>query len=248
MVRVAKLPFKGLWFLIKHPIITLVLILLLAFSSISFLAHFNPAIAERFNSAAVYFGAATLASTISDKLRVRERTLENVSKELIETKSKLNTANIELDDFKQRKIKFANAGKKIEKRAVRRFTKVAVYDIAGEFIGWVPVAGDAASIALAAGGIYEMCQMFKEIEAATTELGVPYQVYTDTFCEKPVKKTKELIAEKTGAFKDKIVATTTVFKDYASKIPTPDKDSFTAEIRSKLDQAYAFIASVLYGN
>jgi len=68
-VRLVKLPFQGLWFLVKHPIVALIMALLIAFSSFSFLAHFNPAIAERFNSAAKYFGAAVLVESGSDLLR-----------------------------------------------------------------------------------------------------------------------------------------------------------------------------------
>ena len=275
-IRAMKLPFQGLWLLVKHPVAALIMVLLIAFSCISFLAHFNPAIAERFSSAAIYFGAATLTSTISDtlrlterklgsvstdlietksklktanlELRLTERKLESVSTDLIETKSKLKTANLEIADFKNRKAKFASAGKRIEKQAIKRFRKVALYDVAGEFLGWIPIAGDAVSLGLTAGGIYEMCQMFKEIEQATAELGVPYQVYTDTFCEKPVEKTKEIIAEKTGDVKGKIIATTTVFKDYAKNIPVPDNAAFSAKIKSNLDRAYTRIGRLINGN
>ncbi len=199
-VRGMKLPLQALWFLVKHPVVALIMALLIAFSSFSFLAHFNPAIGERFNNAVIYFGAATLTSTISDTLRLTERKLGVVSTDLRATKSKLETAKVELDGFKTRKAKFAKAGKQIEKRALRRFTKVAVYGIAREFLGWVPIAGDAASLALTAGGVYEMCQMFKEIEQATAELGVRYKVYTDTFCEKPAEKSAEVLSSftKTG--------------------------------------------------
>jgi len=184
-----------------------------------------------------------------DTLEENEHVLRKASMEIghkdaeIESKSRLlKQSNAEIDEFKSRRTKFAATGKEIEEKALKRFSKVALFDTSGEFLGWIPIIGDAASIGLTAGGIYQMCQMFKEIEAATIELGVPYRIYTDTFCEKPVGKTKEVIVEKTGEVKGKIVATTTVFTEYVSSVPTPDTEALSAKIHWILDRAYDFIA------
>jgi|GEM_PF-6407137 len=278
-VRVIKLPFQGLWFLIKHPILAIIMALLIAFSSVSFLAHFNPAIAERFNSAMGYFLGATLLSEASDALRRvrvkadkskikiadievdlerkkatiarKNKALLKASDDLYRSTDEIRKRGAELDLNKRKLKKFGASGKAIEKKATRRFTKVALYDAAGEFLGWIPVLGDAASIGMTAGGIYEMCQMFKEIEVATTELGVRYQVYTDTFCEKPIDKTKEVIAEKVGVIRDRFDAMTTVLQDYTPGIPVPDKQGLIITVRSGLDEAYELARkpySILRGN
>jgi len=250
----------------------IIMALLIAFSSVSFLAHFNSAIAERFNSAMGYFLGATLLSEASDALRrvrvdadkskmkiaeleldieKKKATIARKNAALLKASDELKKSEViirkrgtvirekvaVIDQHKRKLATFEASGKNLEKKATKRFTKVALYDAAGEFLGWIPVLGDAASIGMTAGGIYEMCQMFKEIEQATTDLGVPYQVYTDTFCEKPVEKTKEIIAEKTGAFKDGVYATTTVIKNYASD-HVPGPSSISARVQSMLNTAY----------
>jgi len=328
-IRAMKLPFQGLWFLVKHPIVAIIMLLLFVFSSFSFLAHFSPAIAERFNNATGYFIGATLASQGSDALRSRiaaldadvktkkttiarknkaltksatalgeaadaikardvaitgknealrksaaalrggadsirarnatitskNKALRNAAKALAGARAALaqrgdiiRKQKSQLDGHNSRLNAFQKRGIELETIAGKRFGKVAIYNTAGEFLGWVPIVGDAASLGFAAAGIYEMCQMFNEIEKATTELGVPYQVYTDTFCEKPVEKTKEIIAEQTGAVKGKIIATTTVFKDYATNIPLPDRAAFSANVKSILDRAYTRIGALVNGN
>ncbi|MDC1288137.1 hypothetical protein N8198_09650, partial [Gammaproteobacteria bacterium] len=93
--------------------------------------------------------------------------------------------------------RFARTGEKLRTRTSQRFTKMVVLDASGEILGWVPLVGDVASLGLVAGGIYEMCRLFEEIEKATVELGAPFIIYTDTFCDKPVGKTAEL-ARDTG--------------------------------------------------
>jgi hypothetical protein len=118
------------------------------------------------------------------------------------TSKELRSTAHSLGDITSKLSRFGHAGKQIESGVAKRFTKVAIFDAAGEFLGWIPIIGDAASLGLAATGIYEMCQMFKEIEQATTDLGVPYQVYTDTFCEKPVEKSADIISETTKSAKD----------------------------------------------
>lgn len=257
VTSILKAPLQAVLFIIRHPILFVFIVFLLIWGSISTLAHFNPAIAERFNNAATYFGLATITSTASDvaskaidaaeskakrsasrlatiesELASAERKSANLEMEtrghkakiaqqtaiidkqageiagqrkLLATSGKeLRLAQHELNDVHSRLSKFKQAGKQVESRLTRRFTKVALYDTGGEVLGWIPVLGDAASLGLAAGGIYEMCQMFKEIEQATSDLGVRYQVYTDTFCEKPAEKSAEIISETTKKAKDAI--------------------------------------------
>ena len=53
----------------RRPILCVFIALLLIWGTISGLALFNPAIAERFNNAVTYFGMATVTSAASDMLR-----------------------------------------------------------------------------------------------------------------------------------------------------------------------------------
>lgn len=218
--------------------------LLIGLSSFSFLAHFNPDIAARFNNAMGYFGAAILSSEAADIIRIKTEKIAHLEEDIKLKKSTIKRKNIALreaakvlensslvlrirkhallrssealyessralkkggtelaaktallNDHESRLSKFRERGNVLGNRTKKRFAKVAIYDAAGEFVGWLPVLGDAASIGMTAQGFYEMCQMFKEIEQATTELGVQYQVYTDTFCEKPVEKSAEVISD-----------------------------------------------------
>jgi hypothetical protein len=281
MVSFLKLPLKAIWFLIKHPIVAIVISLLIFTSSISFLAHYNEGIAHRFNNAMGLFMGATLTSEASEALRSANRrmatsvadinsrdakiaeqdqlikrqrgamarknkALLDSARVLNENADTLRSAGTLLDKQKttildhNNKLKiFRQRGAALEQKATKRFTKVAIYDAAGEFMGWFPIVGDVASVGLAAAGVYEMCQMFKEVESATEELGVKYQVYTDTFCEKPVEKTGEVIAEKTGQIKGKAVAMITVFRDYASHVSIPERASIVGDAQSILDSTYA---------
>lgn len=295
--RLIKLQLKSFWFFLTHPVLTLLLVSLLAFSSFSFFAHFNPAIADRFTNAAAYFGAATLASEASDVVRRQKKKLSTVEADNRKLKSRIAKSNIafletagtasskeaklkrsKLTITRQRAAlidatyslrkassslyrsadhvkklessikaqntrinKFRERGKQLEAGTKKRFTKVALLDSGGEIIGWIPILGDAASIGFAAGGIYEMCQMFKEIELATRELGVPYMVYTDTFCEKPAEKTAELVAEKSDQLKGSLVGMTMVLKENISSIPMPD----TKAIQDALNSSYTYMRDLL---
>lgn len=296
-IRILKLPFQGLWFLIKHPVVAIVMVLLIAVSSISLLAHFNSEIAARFNSAAGFFGTAILSSEAADIIRNQKKRIAHLEEDIklkkatikqksdalknaadaleessaslrsrkatISAKNKaLNNAAQALNDssvalktgsnelkmktnllksHQERLARFRTRGEALSVNTKNRFTKVAIYDAAGEFTGWIPIIGDAASIGLAAGGIYQMCQMFKEIEEATDELGVRYQVYSDTFCEKPVQKTKEIIAEKAGEIKGSYFAMTTVVRDYATKIPAPSTNAMRDEAQYIIDRIYNIV-------
>lgn len=278
IVRILKAPFKALWFLIRHPFLCVLIVLLSAASTISTLAHFNPAIAAHFSNAVSYFGLATLTSEASDNWRrvynaevrknqtlarrltsteqelvkskaetdrvknrniylerdvtEKEKSLSKNSKKIAElnasidkknaalgksekalrggakvlraTNKELRATKSSLNSINSRLTRFRRSGRNIESKVPQRFTKVALSDGAGSVIGWVPIVGDAVSISLAAAGIYEMCQMFKEIEEATSELGVPYQIYTNTFCDAPVKKSAEIISEATDSAMDTI--------------------------------------------
>jgi hypothetical protein len=242
--RLVKLPLQVLWFLIKHPILTMFIALLITFSTVSFLAHFNPAIADRFNNAAGSFMGATLLHEASDLLRKTKSDLGRVNADLEGTKGKLKTAagnlegtrgrlkttqadlkaanakivykdlkirgksrllkekDLSLGEVNGRLNKFRVTGKHIEKSISGRFRKIVITDAAGEVIGFIPFLGDAASLGLAANGIYEMCQMLKEIEEATDDLGAKLNVYTNTFCEKPAEKSAEILEEATKDVKN----------------------------------------------
>ncbi len=49
---------------------------------------------------------------------------------------------------------------------------------------------------------------------------------------------QEIIAEKTSKVKGKIIAMTTVLRDYASNIEIPDKRALSEDAQSILDKAY----------
>ena len=279
-VRIIKAPVRAAWFLIRNPLIALVIVALILFSSISFLALYNEAIANRFNDSMGFFFGATLASSASDALKARElkykkaslalenrnaeisqknRLIKKQSNAIAKKNQVLRATSIELKKsatalrgagvtisqqggliraHKSKISNFRRTGKAIERTASKRFSKVAIYDAAGELMGWLPVVGDAASIGLAAAGVYEMCQMFREIESATDQLGVKYQVYTDTFCEKPAEKTAEVVAEKIGQVKGQAVAMTTIFQERTSSLSLPDKDALIVQFQTMLDMAY----------
>ena len=74
-----------------------------------------------------------------------------------------------------------------------RLTKAVIKTTAGEIVAWIPAVGDAASVYFAIDGTIAMCNMFKELEGTAVEYGLPFYIYTDTFCEKPVEKTKEVV-------------------------------------------------------
>ncbi|GAB5452534.1 MAG: hypothetical protein Hals2KO_28620 [Halioglobus sp.] len=234
--RLIKFPIQGLWFLVKHPVLTLFLALLIIFSSFSFLAHFNPAIAGHFSNAAAYFGASALVSEIPH-LKKKVTSLEaTVTRKNAEIKSKSRI----MADSNHRMSRFRERGAKFRISSKSRFKKIAISDTAGEILGWLPVIGDIASMGLAAGGIYEMCQMFKEIEAATEELGATYQVYTDTFCEQSIDKNTTLVAEKAAEVKGEFVAMTTVVSNQSRS----SMGALVANIQSWLDQAYTLLRNL----
>jgi hypothetical protein len=64
------------------------------------LAHFNPAIAERFNNTIAYFGSATIASMAGDAASAANEALDVSRKEIKSLKSKLVTSTSELADLK----------------------------------------------------------------------------------------------------------------------------------------------------
>src|SRR6056297_3184273 len=91
--RLIKLPFECVWFLIKHPIVAVVMALLLTLSAASFLAHFNPAIAERFNSAAGFFGGAILLHESADIVRNHQKRVTALEADLKTKKSAIDRKN-----------------------------------------------------------------------------------------------------------------------------------------------------------
>ena len=280
--KILKLPFKTLWFIIRHPFLCLFVALFIAVGTVSTLAHFHPQIAQHFNNTVAYFGAATIASELGDTFRTTQSDLKFISQrlqskeaelvvlrkkstthpELLEEleKSKARNAELTRENSKVRSDvqradkrivslssekqkmslrlgsterqlaethgrlqRFGKAGKHIEAQIPRRFTKVALYDGAGELLGIIPILGDAASIGMTVGGLYEMCQMFKEIELATTELHVPYNIYTGTFCQDPAGKSKEAMVEVTvtarESFKQK-------YEQFKESVKTTFRDWF----------------------
>ena len=86
-----------------------------------------------------------------------------------------------------------------------------------------------------------MCQMFKEIEVATVELGVPYMIYTDTFCDKPAEITREFIADHAGQLKDSVSANVVILTDRAVVISTDTMDT----IRSFFNQTFITLKNLL---
>ncbi len=236
LLSLLHLPLRAGLCVLRHPLLSALIAGLLAWSTITTLALFNPAIGERFNRAAASFGLATsayLASSLaSDAIDSSSRrlarveadlalqrkqsqqlqqrlarqkqsitqlsgALERQAAELKTTGEKLRVASGELDSHQRKLASFKAEGKRLERRASQRLTKVVLADASGEVLGWVPVVGDIASMGLAAKGVYEMCQMFREIENATDRLGARYQIYTDTFCASPVEKTID-VASDTG--------------------------------------------------
>lgn len=275
-------------FLIRHPLIFLLGFAFMAMSTFSFLAHFNPGIAERFGNASRYFIGATLFSEASDAVRVAQKKLKvadahterriteataDMSKQIREKDAEISRKNeriskqsklieknkatlrksIDASQEARRVMRLQNTVIKsheanldrfrtrsvVSNKTVKnRFKKMAIMDSAGGFLGVVPVVGDVASLGLAGMGIYEMCEMFREIEEATAELGATYKVYTDTFCEKASDATVVVVAEKAGAIKGKFVAVSTVFKEYAASVNLPNNEALTRKVQGALDSTW----------
>ena len=106
--RLIKLPIRGLLFLFKHPALTILFALLIAFSSFSYLAHFNPAIAERFNNSVKYFGLATLASAASD-------TISTLNNAVDLAKKRQALVHADLEGSKKRNLKLDSNSRRQKK-------------------------------------------------------------------------------------------------------------------------------------
>ena len=115
--------------------------------------------------------------------------LKTSKTEVAALKANLESKNSRLGNVEAFQLK-ANS---IMKKHNIRLTKAVIKTTAGEIVAWITAVGDAASVYFAIDGTIAMCDMFQELEATAVEYGLPFYIYTDTFCEKPVEKTKEVV-------------------------------------------------------
>ncbi|EED34853.1 hypothetical protein NOR51B_793 [Luminiphilus syltensis NOR5-1B] len=204
-------PLRMLWWAVRHPLLSMILLLALLCSALMTSLQFSGAAQEHFSNAAQYFGISTVAQVLTNsanianselmdvksKLNLESRKLQQVTAELDSTKAKLKQKETGITGFKTK-------AQAITRQHNVRMTKVAIKTAAGEVMAWVPVVGDVASMGFAVAGTVEMCRMFKELEVAATEFGMPITLYSGTFCEAPAEFTVSLLATQYNIITDSL--------------------------------------------
>lgn len=79
-------------FPLRHPLISVIIAALCAFSAISFLAHFNASVAQRFNQSASQLGFTTLSSVATNRFQKKAAAYEKQATRLASIQKNLQTS------------------------------------------------------------------------------------------------------------------------------------------------------------
>lgn len=217
-MNLIDIPIRCTKFVFRHPIVTIG-VCLLGFASIFLGAlQLSPLAQKHFNAAIESFGYSTasmvLSSSADAMLSVSNAKNTQLASQLDVATSELDSGKKQIDSLqqevktKQQRITQIDAFQKkangIVKKHNVRLTKAVIKTATGEVIAWVPVVGDIASMYFAVDGTIEMCNMFRELETTALEYGLPFYMYSGTFCDDPIGKSKAIVLETSQDITDSV--------------------------------------------